>query len=244
MEIVCLPNKPRNFYQNTEKYRNDGCVYLQPARPAILNPRRLCPPISSKIESKTTYKVSYPSPRLPSGFPKKARQVQRFGKFDFATSTKTAYKWPEKSQGQTIYPIGRLGFVKDPMDSKSTQQSDYVHPGRIERTKSCKKICEKRAISVPMESLTTNDEVYLHHDQHLYINPKEKSTKKIRKCLVNFKTNYVTSYQENFRVSMANYGRRQRRNKENKCPVLVKFEGCTTYSSSYKAPGRFIKLRK
>lgn len=246
MEILCLPPKPRNGVDERTVFRPDnGFVYVQPPRPKISVHGRPYGRRTTRMETGTTYRLSYMLPDLPIKEKNLTSPVVRrkvYGKLDTNTTNKLSYTWPNGQRPKTCYPQSRLGCGKSPMETITVHSSSYINPGAV-TTKSAKCCRSRRPVTAPMESTTIARESYQHPGPTIKSRSMTNWSKNRRDWKLSIKPDYETiqrlSYQRNL-VEEPTLTRSQRRER---AIVSAKIGRETTYNTSYMIPGCFVKVK-
>ncbi|XP_076391150.1 uncharacterized protein LOC143265071 [Megachile rotundata] len=229
MEYVDVPrlkhDKPKSLFCDK---------YLQPPRRRSFLHNRPFKKPTLKIESDTTYSLSY-FPHKDSrckfhyGAHEKVPRVKP-GKFDFETTYKLSYQFSKLVKTKTYVPKSCLS-IKGSHDMMTTHALSYVNPGY-----SRAKICEPyrgKGCQLSMDSKTVTKESYQGFGAVKVRRPAKPEV---------WRTKFKNDYQTTNKMSYQYTGpvKRSIRVGRYRPTISSKIEGDTVYNTSYQVPGRFV----
>lgn len=227
-------NKPASFMCEDE-----NLAYLQPARtrPIVYNQPYQKPTL--KIQSDTTYSLSYKSestPKRREGYGKYEKIIgKNTGKFDFDTVYKLSYPASSGKTRRAFVPKSCLS-INGSHDMSTTQQLSYSNPGYV-KTVSFKPYEGKSQHPVPMEYKTVTKESY--QDFGIPVNVTRPRKREF------WQTKFKTDYQTTSHLSYKYTEPLSKRIRVCYRPIITaQMQKDTVYSTSYPVPGCFVAKRK
>ncbi|XP_076234061.1 uncharacterized protein LOC143178992 [Calliopsis andreniformis] len=216
-------------------FRDENLLYLQPATRRLMICNRPYKKPTLKIESDTTYSISYlksdcPKYRLNYKIHEKILNDKVTGKYDFDTVYKLSYQASERKQRRPFLPRPNL-FISGFHDMTTIHMLSYKNSGYSKATP-FEPYRGKVNYRVPMASET------VMKDSYQSFGPIEvKRSIKRQFWQTKFKMDYHTTSQ----LSYQHLGVSKRSRHVPKRPIIsAPVEKDTVFSTSYTAPGRFV----
>ncbi|XP_017882228.1 uncharacterized protein LOC108626198 [Ceratina calcarata] len=222
-------SKPKSILRN-------GKFYQQPERQRPIVYVRPYQKPTQKIESYTTYGLSYTkfdsTPRMRVSFGKYEKMLaQKPGKIDFDTVYKFSYQPATGHLRKPFIPKENLA-IHGVHDMATTQKLSYMNPGYV-KTKSYAPYRGRTELPIPMEYKTVMKESYQDFGKHIEV----KRPRKREFWQTKFKTDYQTTSKLSYQYVEP---LRKRIRVPYKPTVRAKIENETVYSTSYQVPGNFV----
>lgn len=244
IKMECIAEVIRRKATNSRNFRpselqDEDVVYLQPSpRRPITYTRPYTKP-TSKIESDTTYGLSY------MGFDSKTRRRVNYGtyeqlaapntgKFDFDTVYKLSFPGAIGKIRRSFKPRSFLSITGS-RDMTTIHATSYMNPGLV-KTAPYTPYRGKVLHSVPMDHETVTKESYQNHAHIEVTRPRKREF---------WRTKSKTDYHTTAQLSYQHIGPVSKRTRvKPKRPIIsAQIEKDTIFSTSYKVPGCFVNKK-